>query len=246
MEPMRAEPGLATASHERLVSAPRASRVSAPARERSDQLVLVSAAPPSWYQRRGKRALDTLVACCLLMAVAPVMVAIAIALRVHLGPGVLFRQDRIGMGGRPFTMLKFRTMLPDRRAGDSKGYTGPDRRRTHKHPNDPRHTPLGKLLRRTSLDELPQLLNVIRGDMALVGPRPEVEAVAHATGIVDHPRHWVRPGITGLWQVSPMRADAVIQDGLRLDAQYVSAVTFRQDLSILARTGRAVLRLAGS
>jgi lipopolysaccharide/colanic/teichoic acid biosynthesis glycosyltransferase len=201
---------------------------------------------PGWYELRGKRIFDATIASGLLLALSPAMAAIAVTVRWRLGPGVMFHQQRVGQDGRPFVMLKFRTMLPDRRRNRRKPFNGHDRRRTHKDPNDPRHTRFGRLLRRTSLDELPQLFNVVRGDMSLVGPRPELVAVARDKGLLAHPRHRVRPGITGLWQVSPLRADADIADGLSLDSQYVADVSLRQDLAILGRTAGAVLRLAGS
>lgn len=187
------------------------------------------------YRHYGKRVLDVTLASAGLVALAPVMGGIALAIRVTLGSPVLYRQRRVGLNGEPFEMIKFRTMRHDRRQGQ-RAYEGPERRRTHKSDADPRHTPLGRLLRRTSLDELPQLYNVLRGDMSLVGPRPEVWEVAHSNGIVDHVRHSVRPGVTGLWQVSPLRNRAVISDGLELDARYAGSVTLRGDLRVLRAT----------
>lgn len=187
------------------------------------------------YRHYGKRILDVALASAGLVALAPVMGAIALAVRATLGSPVLYRQQRAGLDGEPFEMIKFRTMHHDRRRAQ-RPYDGPDRRQTHKSDADPRHTTLGRFLRRTSLDELPQLCNVLRGDMSLVGPRPEVWEVAHRNGIVDHVRHSVRPGITGLWQISPMRKRAVIEDGLELDARYARSVTLRGDLRVLRAT----------
>jgi lipopolysaccharide/colanic/teichoic acid biosynthesis glycosyltransferase len=235
MEPSTAELGF---------GAPRQRKISEIALVEPSTMEVVRS--PGWYERRGKRLLDATLASGLLVTLSPAMAAIAVTVRWRLGPGVLFHQQRVGRDGRTFVMLKFRTMLPDRRRNRRGPLNGHDRRRTHKDPNDPRHTRFGRLLRRTSLDELPQLFNVVRGDMSLVGPRPELVSVAREKGLIDHPRHRVRPGITGLWQVSPLRADADITEGLTLDSQYVADVSLRQDLSILGRTGGAVLRLAGS
>ena len=201
------------------------------------------ALPSTGYARWGKRLFDIIVGSALLLVSLPVMAAIGVALRISLGSGVLFRQIRTGRHGNLFTMLKFRTMLPDRRMAN-RPFEGPDRRVRNKDPRDPRHTPLGRMLRRSSLDELPQLLNVLKGDMSLVGPRPEVEVLA--AGFLDHPRHAVRPGMTGAWQVSPMRADAVIRDGLDLDERYVATMSLRGDVRILLRTAGAMLRFTGS
>ena len=243
MEQFLAEAGL-TDSDMGTARAVGAMAPEATSRSRHGELRVV-VGEPSWYQRRGKRIVDVVAASVLLIALAPVMVVIAVAIRLQLGPGVLFQQERVGLGGGTFTMLKFRTMLHDRRTA-SGSYSGTDRRLHHKRSDDPRHTPLGRFLRRTSLDELPQLINVLRGDMSLIGPRPELVGVALRHGIVDHPRHRVRPGITGLWQVSPLRAGAEIQRGLLLDSQYVANVTLAADVKILLRTAAAVVRMGGS
>jgi lipopolysaccharide/colanic/teichoic acid biosynthesis glycosyltransferase len=187
------------------------------------------------YRRVGKRGFDITLAAVALVLAAPAFGLISLTIRLTLGPGVLFRQTRVGHGSHPFEMLKFRTMHHDRRQRELP-FVGPDRRRTHKSGDDPRHTPLGRILRRTSLDELPQLINVIRGDMSLVGPRPEIWEVAEANGIVDHVRHTVRPGITGPWQISPLRDGALLSEGLELDAEYARSVTARRDLAILLGT----------
>lgn len=106
-----------------------------------------------------------------------------------------------GANGQTFEIYKFRSMMPDRRVGD-RFYIGPERHKTHKSANDPRHTPFGRFLRSSSLDELPQLVNVIKGDMSLIGPRPKLVSVAARKGFLVHPRHLERPDITGLFQVS--------------------------------------------
>jgi lipopolysaccharide/colanic/teichoic acid biosynthesis glycosyltransferase len=178
-------------------------------------------------------------AAALLLVCLPVLLLIAAAIRVTLGRGVLYRQERVGLGGRRFRIYKFRTMAHDRRRHDLR-FVGEDRRLTHKHPNDPRHTTLGRLLRKTSLDELPQLFNVLRGDMSLVGPRPELPAVVEQYLPLHHRRHAVKPGITGSWQVSPYR-DQPIAKAIGLDLEYVDTVTFATDCRLLCRTVPAVL-----
>jgi lipopolysaccharide/colanic/teichoic acid biosynthesis glycosyltransferase len=160
-----------------------------------------------------------------------------------LGPEICFRQHRVGRNGVPFQIIKFRSMRPDRRHGVG-DYVGTDRRHNHKSPHDPRHTRLGRVIRKSSLDELPQLINVLKGEMSLVGPRPELVTVATRHDLIDHPRHRVRPGITGLWQVSPARS-ALLHEDMQLDIGYVSRVTFLGDLRILLRTIPAVIRARG-
>lgn len=199
----------------------------------------------TFYASHGKRLFDVAVALFLILVLLPVMVGLVVLIRMQVGgPGLLFRQERIGLGGRPFTMLKFRTMLPDRRRRDEP-FDGDDRRRCHKQDSDPRHTSLGRVLRRASLDELPQLFNVVRGEMSLVGPRPELAAVARANGLVGHARHDVRPGITGLWQISDLRRGADLVAGLELDEAYLAGLSLRADLRILFKTVAAVVSLSG-
>lgn len=199
----------------------------------------------SWYELHGKRMFDVVAAALLLLFVLPLLLLLMILLRVSLGRGIFFTQERVGRGGETFRMLKFRTMEHDRRSGDII-ISFADRRQTHKSTNDPRHTPVGRFLRRTSLDELPQLLNVLKGDMSLVGPRPELVSVAHRYGIFQHPRHRVRPGITGAWQISSLRSSADLQGGLAIDAEYVANVNPLRDGAILVKTLGAVVRSTGS
>lgn len=189
--------------------------------------------------RLVKPAFDRCLALTVLTIMSVPMLVIALAVRVTMGSPVLFRQDRIGLHGQPFTVLKFRTMHPDRR-----GATVPvavERRRTHKSADDPRHTPVGRFLRKWSLDELPQLINVTRGEMSIIGPRPElVSVVASYTDPTLHDRHLVRPGLTGLWQVSA-RGDGLMHENGGWDIEYVRTVSFRTDLKILAKTPVAML-----
>ena len=158
-------------------------------------------------------------------------------------PGAVYRQRRVGKDDRVFTMYKFRTMGPDRRLS-YEPYHGVDRRVRHKCDEDPRHTRFGRALRKWSLDELPQLWNVVVGEMSLVGPRPELADVVMERDLWGHPRNLVKPGITGLRQVSPDR-DELLYDHLEYDVAYVSDIRLWTDVKILARTPKAVLARRG-
>lgn len=186
-----------------------------------------------------KHALDVTLATLLLLLLLPLLLAITVGIWLTCGRPSLFRQVRIGRGGRPFVMYKFRTMRPDRRKR-AEPYAGPDRRRTHKSPHDPRVTRLGRFLRRTSLDELPQLLNVLTGDMSLVGPRPELPEIVARYAPWQHQRHLVRPGITGWWQVQG-RSHRPMHEHTELDLYYVAHRSVMLDVWILLRTLPAVL-----
>ncbi|MFI6287048.1 exopolysaccharide biosynthesis polyprenyl glycosylphosphotransferase [Streptomyces sp. NPDC051018] len=190
--------------------------------------------------RAVKRAIDTVLAAVALVAAAPVMAGCALAVRLADGPGVIFRQERIGLDGRPFTLLKFRTLAP---ANEHESAT------RWNVAYDRRMSVTGSVLRRTSLDELPQLWNVLRGDMSLVGPRPErpyfVAKFGHA-----HPgyraRHRMPVGITGLAQVNGLRGDTSIEERARFDNHYIETWSPWQDLCIMARTALSLFRLGGS
>ncbi|MEO1065190.1 MAG: sugar transferase [Actinomycetota bacterium] len=201
-------------------------------------------APASAYTRWAKPAFDRLVAATLLLVLAPLFALVAIGVRLTMGRGVIFRQSRVGRHGEDFTILKFRTMHHDRRRRVL-AIDFVDRRLTHKSAHDPRHTRFGRFLRASSIDELPQLVNVLRGEMSLVGPRPEVSEVADAHGFRFHPRHDVLPGITGPWQISPLRCELLCEN-LDLDVEYVNEVSFRTDVDILARTVQDVVARAGA
>jgi lipopolysaccharide/colanic/teichoic acid biosynthesis glycosyltransferase len=189
------------------------------------------------YNRWVKRPLDVALAVMAILVALPVMALAAALIPVLLGPGgILYRQERVGRNGQPFTIYKFRSMLRDRRVVNSPTYIGPERRVSHKCADDPRHRPFGRFLRATSIDELPQLLNVLKGEMSLVGPRPELCHVAAREGFIQHPRHLARPGLTGAFQVSPLRSTNRISSGLHLDVDYVAHVRFIRDLAILLRT----------
>jgi lipopolysaccharide/colanic/teichoic acid biosynthesis glycosyltransferase len=210
--------------------------------ETGDRALVVSPCTPrvlGFYGRFGKRLLDLTSAILLSALLLPLLVVIGIALWISMGPPVVFRQQRVGLNGQTFTILKFRTMLPDRRKS-SAGYMGRERRKAHKSPNDPRVTLLGRFLRKWSLDELPQLWNVLRGDMSLVGPRPELLSIVQRYELWQHQRHAVKPGLTGLWQIS-RRRDGLMHEHIELDIEYIDNLSFRADLRIMLNTIPAVL-----
>jgi lipopolysaccharide/colanic/teichoic acid biosynthesis glycosyltransferase len=208
----------------------------------SDHSRLVNA-PTTFYARVGKPAFDRLVGLVLLVVTFPLMAAVGVAVWISVGRPLIFRQPRIGKNGVPFTVFKFRTMRPDRRRQNHPVMQ--DRRVTHKSERDPRHTRVGRRLRGWSLDELPQLWNVVRGDMSLVGPRPELVEVVERYEPWQHQRHLVKPGLTGLWQVS-RRGEGLMYLYTDLDLEYIATMSFRTDLGILARTLPAALSRSGS
>jgi lipopolysaccharide/colanic/teichoic acid biosynthesis glycosyltransferase len=197
----------------------------------------------SRYDRYGKPLIDRLVATVLLALLLPVFLATCLAVAVHLGRPIFYSQHRIGRGGHSFGMLKFRTMEPDRRQRSEPLPPHLNRRQRHKSPDDPRHTGLGRFLRRYSLDELPQLWNVIRGDMSLVGPRPELTDIVACYDDWQHQRHVVKPGITGLWQVTDRQITAgEMHLHTATDIAYVERISLRTDLGILLRTPGALTK----
>jgi lipopolysaccharide/colanic/teichoic acid biosynthesis glycosyltransferase len=191
------------------------------------------------YARRVKPVMDRALAALLLLVLAPAIAVVAAAVRARMGAPVLYRQTRVGRGGAPFTLLKFRTMTADRRVAAVR-YDGVERRVSFEAGDDPRHTPLGDLLRRWILDELPQIWNVLRGDMSLVGPRPEVPPAVATYPEHAAERHVVRPGLTGLWQVTA-RGTEPMEAGVAVDIEYVRRVSFALDCRILALTPAAVI-----
>ncbi|WP_262425304.1 sugar transferase [Brachybacterium sp. Z12] len=198
--------------------------------------------------RRGKRLFDIVASAALLLLLTPVLGIVALCVRLSDGGGVVFRQQRVGRTGEPFEFLKFRSMVVDAEARRAElEQLARDRGNDvlFKMSDDPRITRVGKVLRRYSLDELPQLWNVLRGDMSLVGPRPALPQEVTGYDGDAHRRLAVRPGITGLWQVSG-RSDLSWEDTVRLDLFYVDNWSFAQDLLILARTARAVLASRGA
>jgi undecaprenyl-phosphate galactose phosphotransferase len=204
-------------------------------------------APP--WPRRVKRAFDLVACSLLLIAVAPLFALISWRI-ARTGAPVFFGHDRIGRGGKPFRCLKFRTMVPHadrvlRDYLDEHPELREEWQRDHKLKDDPRITPIGAWLRRTSLDELPQLLNILRGHMSLVGPRPVVEEELERYG--DNVVYYLEstPGLTGLWQVSG-RNDLDYRRRVHLDSWYVKNWSLWCDLIILFKTPRAVVRGHGA
>jgi exopolysaccharide biosynthesis polyprenyl glycosylphosphotransferase len=194
--------------------------------------------------RWGKVVFDRTFAGAAVLALTPILIAAAIAVKVSSAGPVLYRSERIGVGGVPFEMLKFRSMVVD--AEEIKQQLTSDTGGVlFKMKDDPRVTRVGRVLRRFSIDELPQLLNVLRGDMSIVGPRPplrsEVEAYDEGVGR----RLLVKQGITGLWQVSG-RSDLSWDDTVRLDLDYVENWSLMRDVQIIWRTLRAVVRSDGA
>jgi lipopolysaccharide/colanic/teichoic acid biosynthesis glycosyltransferase len=196
-----------------------------------------------------KRATDLVMAVVLLVVLAPALLILALAVRLDSPGPALFRQRRVGLNGSEFQMLKFRSMAagasPDlhRRYIEYLADEKPDSSDGSllKLTADPRITRLGAFLRKTSIDELPQLLNVLVGHMSLVGPRPAVEYELQHYQPEHYERFAVRPGLTGLWQVSG-RAQLGLQDMLDLDLEYVRRRSFLFDLGLLLRTPKAVFK----
>ena len=200
------------------------------------------------YRQGGKRALDLLLLTCALPVVLPLLAGLAL-LVARDGGGAFYGHVRVGRDGRSFRCWKLRTMLPeaDLRLGQILAADGRARaewRATQKLRNDPRVTALGRVLRRTSLDELPQLWNVARGEMSLVGPRPVTAGELTRYGPARAAYLSARPGLTGLWQVSG-RNSLTYEARIALDLRYLSGVSLRRDLAILARTLRAVAATPG-
>jgi exopolysaccharide production protein ExoY len=201
-------------------------------------------------QLRCKRAFDMAAAAVLLFVMLPLLAGIALLVRFSDGGSVFFRQTRVGLGGRQFTCLKFRSMVPDAETALEEHLArNPKAReewaRSQKLADDPRITRIGAFLRKTSLDELPQLYNVLVGDMSLVGPRPilQVETARYHEHLQSYLS--VRPGLTGLWQISG-RSDCSYSERVALDVRYVREWRLLLDLLILARTIPAVWNQRGS
>jgi lipopolysaccharide/colanic/teichoic acid biosynthesis glycosyltransferase len=196
------------------------------------------------YLRWVKPALDYAGGIMGVVLAAPVLIAVAAVVWLTMGSPILLRQQRMGRFNVPFTLFKFRTMEPDRRNGQVP-YVGTNRRITHKSADDPRITAVGRWLRATRLDELPQIFNVLTGDLSLVGPRPElVSVVQHEYKPWQHRRHAVKPGITGLWQISD-RGDQRLHECTEMELAYLSEISLLTDLRIIAATVPAMARKSG-
>jgi exopolysaccharide production protein ExoY len=199
---------------------------------------------------KSKRLLDIVVASAALVFLLPMLSVLVIVLLVMQGRPIFIRHNRIGRGGASFPCFKFRSMVTGadvvlREYLSKNSAAAAEWLETHKLKDDPRITPLGRFLRKSSVDELPQLLNVIRGEMSLVGPRPIVrdEMVRYGAHIEDYVQ--VRPGLTGLWQVSG-RSDVSYQHRVHLDVRYVREQSFWRDIVIMVKTIPALLKSSGS
>ena len=207
------------------------------------------ARPGALYLRGGKRLFDLACGILLLAAAAPLMLVVALTVLVSSGWPLLYASERYGRGGRRFWMWKFRTMVRDadevlERWRRTHPQLALEYRRSYKLHDDPRITPLGRFLRRTSLDELPQIINVIRGDMSLVGPRPYLPTLPPDAGSMQTILS-VRPGITGPFQVGG-RNRLSPNERMALDERYAAAVTLREDCALIARTVGPLLKRDGA
>ena len=208
---------------------------------------------PLW-QALARRFIDLLGAGTVIVLLSPLLIGLAIAIRLDSSGPALFRQRRVGFGKREFTVLKFRSMRSDADPRGHRDYVtalikgkadGVGKENLYKLAVDDRITPVGRWIRRWSLDELPQLFNVIAGDMSLVGPRPAIpyEVAEYPNWYLD--RFSVKPGLTGLWQVSG-RNERTYEEMVRLDIEYAERRSLILDLSILARTPFTVLARRGA
>jgi exopolysaccharide biosynthesis polyprenyl glycosylphosphotransferase len=210
-------------------------------------LVFRSAPADSW-QRLAKQVLDFVGAALFLLFTWPLFLVTAAAIKIGSPGPVFFRQQRAGLNGRPFVMLKFRSMGTDAEQRKHEierlnEMAGP----VFKVTNDPRITPIGKFLRKWSIDEWPQMINVLRGEMSLVGPRPlPVDEVKRFDDFAHRRRLSVKPGLTCLWQVNGRNTISDFKEWVRLDLFYIDNWSFWLDLQILAKTVPAVLRGTGA
>ena len=192
-----------------------------------------------------KRLADVVLSTIVLILLSPLMLAIALYIRLADGPPIIFRQQRVGLHGRLFTCLKFRTMVPDAEMLHESvmhlnHVSGP----AFKIPDDPRITRVGGFLRRTGLDELPQLVNVLRGEMSIVGPRPAPPREVARYSVWHRRRLMMRPGLTGVWQVEA-RSDDDFDRRAELDLQYIDRWSLWMDFKIMARTIPAIIAQQG-
>jgi exopolysaccharide biosynthesis polyprenyl glycosylphosphotransferase len=198
------------------------------------------------FRRLVKATFDRVASAAGILVLLPVLVGIAVAVRVDSRGPVFFRQERVGLGGETFQMLKFRSMVVDAEARlQALAQSSEGNEVLFKMKHDPRVTRVGRMLRRLSLDELPQLLNVLRGDMSLVGPRPPLAREVAVYGDDARRKLVVKPGLTGLWQING-RSDLDWDESVRLDLRYVENWSFGFDFMILWKTFGAVVRSRGA
>ncbi|MFT4232861.1 MAG: sugar transferase [Leucobacter sp.] len=204
---------------------------------------------PSFTGRKyfAKRMFDLIGSSLLILLLSPVMLIVALAVKTTSRGPIFYSQERVGLRGKHFPMFKFRSMVQnaDDQLQSLLDQQGTADKPLHKVENDPRITPVGRFIRRYSLDELPQLFNVFIGTMSLVGPRPQRDAEVELYERYDHRRLFVKPGITGLWQVSG-RSSLEWEDAIRLDLYYVENWSMTGDLILLFRTVRAVVSAQGA
>ncbi|GAA2432261.1 sugar transferase [Mycolicibacterium llatzerense] len=224
-------PGLIDIADQRLTSRPVAG------------MAVFEIAKPQYSQANSliKRAFDVLFATIALIAIAPVMIVTAIAVKLTSAGPIFYKSERIGMDGVPFRMTKFRSMYQDAdsRQAEMIAANGGNAM-FFKMKNDPRITPVGKIIRKFSIDELPQFFNVLTGEMSVVGPRPQVRREVDTYDDLVSRRLTVKPGLTGLWQVSG-RSDLEVEDAVRLDLSYVENWSLLQDILIITKTIRTVV-----
>jgi len=179
----------------------------------------------TFYAKRGKYLFDFVAAFFLILIFAPIMLLIALLIKLTSRGPIFFSHKRVGVNNKLFVIHKFRSLHIDTPSYSEK----PDST------EDIRITPVGKWIRKTSLDELPQLFNVVKGEMSLVGPRPEMPFLAEEYESWENQRHLVRPGMTGLWQLSPRRRGS-IREGIPVDLEYIEKLSLWNDFKILLRT----------
>jgi exopolysaccharide biosynthesis polyprenyl glycosylphosphotransferase len=208
--------------------------------------VTIGARASKDWEQSAKRVLDVVGSVFGLILLFPVLLVVALLIKMTSPGPALYRQERVGRHGRQFRVWKFRSMScgSDQRVAEimaaQGGYVP-----FYKMREDPRITPFGRFLRRSSIDEVPQLINVLKGEMSLIGPRPQVQAEVDQYAPEHHRRLTVKPGITGLWQVSG-RSDVPRHEALLLDLYYVETWSLRRDLHILLKTAKAVATARGA
>ena len=215
-----------------------------PQREMLDREAVVHARGAYWRVRRAQDSVLSLIA-LIVLAVPMLLIALAIVIDSP-GAGPIFVQERVGRDGKPFRFYKFRSMVPDAEAKlkdllDKNEMDGP----AFKMKRDPRITRVGKFIRKSSLDELPQIYNVLRGDMSIVGPRPALPREVEKYDAYQRQRLLVQPGLTCYWQIQPQRNTLGFNDWIELDLKYIRERSFLTDWKIILGTFRAVIGMNG-
>jgi len=201
--------------------------------------------PPAQWQLWLKRGFDLVVGTLALIVAAPVLLGLMLLIWLDAPAAPIFRQTRLGLGGRTFTMLKLRTMVPNAESMRAELEHLNEAPPLFKITNDPRVTRIGRFLRASSLDELPQIINVVLGDMSLVGPRPRLPQEFDLSVPLQRMRFMVKPGLAGLWQVSG-RATLNFDQALEIDLDYIRRWSFVFDLELIARTAWVVVTRRGA